>query len=392
MVISLFMAVFLVGVMYSQRGTGEAILYKEHVQDAADASVYTAASLHARAMNTIALVNQIQMASVATLQAIDLIIFNSGNCSAAADITSPWSDCPALRSDFEGYKAQAEGRLLPLLQSGTRASERIRDGLVDANQAAIEDLVDNYFGPPVQVPVLVSRGLPIQTADNASLCTKGSMYLTNIMQFQIPEPMLNPDVFQTQPPPQVFRGNFLCPNTSGPQIMSPINASGTDSLQVRTVTIGDISRLRLNKRGAGFAYTQMGGGEMPEESASDRIGRARFALAQAEYYSTWTDNNDNMLVNELQVDQPERIPEENVFYMHWQARMRRLRIPAYRPIDSDGDDVLEEEELIVTGSEEQVQEWIDEDFTPRCNAYCLEYCAACTDAVLLDKLLGASIH
>ncbi|HLU67868.1 MAG TPA: pilus assembly protein TadG-related protein [Kofleriaceae bacterium] len=66
-VIGLFAVVFLVGVLYLVLGAGRAIRHQERMQDAADATSFTAAVVHARAMNLIALARMVKL-GVATAQ------------------------------------------------------------------------------------------------------------------------------------------------------------------------------------------------------------------------------------------------------------------------------------------------------------------------------------
>lgn len=73
MVISLFMAVMLVGFLYYLAGVGDAIVYRERMQDAADAGAFSTAVVHARGMNILALINMIMAAALAVLVALKVI-------------------------------------------------------------------------------------------------------------------------------------------------------------------------------------------------------------------------------------------------------------------------------------------------------------------------------
>src|SRR5690606_31062614 len=57
MVCGTFMACFLVGAIWYAFGVGSSILYRERVQDAADAVVFAGAVYHARGMNIIVTLN-----------------------------------------------------------------------------------------------------------------------------------------------------------------------------------------------------------------------------------------------------------------------------------------------------------------------------------------------
>lgn len=68
----IFMMLFLVAMLYAVVGLGRTMVLQEGMQDAADASAFSAAILHARGMNLIVLINLIMMILVAVLVAIRL--------------------------------------------------------------------------------------------------------------------------------------------------------------------------------------------------------------------------------------------------------------------------------------------------------------------------------
>jgi hypothetical protein len=72
-VFGIFFAVFVVGMLYYMVGLGNAIYYRERLQDAADASAFGAAVVHARGMNTMALINMIMAAVLAILFTLKLV-------------------------------------------------------------------------------------------------------------------------------------------------------------------------------------------------------------------------------------------------------------------------------------------------------------------------------
>jgi hypothetical protein len=77
MIFGIFAAALLVGVLYYVVGVGDAIVHRESLQDAADATAYAAAVYHARGMNIIAMTNLIMAAVLAvmiTLRLLQLLI------------------------------------------------------------------------------------------------------------------------------------------------------------------------------------------------------------------------------------------------------------------------------------------------------------------------------
>jgi hypothetical protein len=66
-IIGLAMALFLTGLVYYEMGVGDAITFKEQLQDASDASGFAAAVYHAKGMNMIVLLNLIMAAVLAVI-------------------------------------------------------------------------------------------------------------------------------------------------------------------------------------------------------------------------------------------------------------------------------------------------------------------------------------
>ncbi|MFO0677801.1 MAG: hypothetical protein U0169_14790 [Polyangiaceae bacterium] len=88
MVVGVFMSAFLVGALWYVIGVGDAILYREAMQDGADATAFASAVYHARGMNIIAMLNLIMAAVLAILVALKiaqalLIITNIISCALA---------------------------------------------------------------------------------------------------------------------------------------------------------------------------------------------------------------------------------------------------------------------------------------------------------------------
>ena len=64
MLIGLFMACFLIGSLWTVIGIGDAIVFRDQMQEAADHSAFTSAALHAKGMNFISACNLVMMAFV----------------------------------------------------------------------------------------------------------------------------------------------------------------------------------------------------------------------------------------------------------------------------------------------------------------------------------------
>src|SRR5262245_14991709 len=72
-VLSLFQTCFLVGIVWYLSGIADGILFKERLQDAADATAFAPSVLHARGMNLIAMSNLAMAAILAVLIAVKIV-------------------------------------------------------------------------------------------------------------------------------------------------------------------------------------------------------------------------------------------------------------------------------------------------------------------------------
>ena len=73
MLIGIFMACFLIGALWSVVGLGDALVYRDKVQEAADHTAFSSATVHARGMNFMAALNLVMLAIAAIWVVIDLI-------------------------------------------------------------------------------------------------------------------------------------------------------------------------------------------------------------------------------------------------------------------------------------------------------------------------------
>lgn len=70
LLIATFMAAFMCGCLWYLMGIGESIIYRERLQDGADAAAYANAVYHARGMNIIAMINLVMASHWAVLMAL----------------------------------------------------------------------------------------------------------------------------------------------------------------------------------------------------------------------------------------------------------------------------------------------------------------------------------
>ena len=198
MVVAVFMAAALVGALWYVVGVGDAILYRQRTQDAADVVAFTGAVVHARGMNLIALVNVVMAAVVAVLAALRLAeLLNlaamvlscaiSSTCSVgvgcwAAPICAYTTALqPELASAARRYE---EGFVHPVLPALTDAQAGIARAIPFWAQARAVTVAAS-FGEPVRATALISpswiaqddssrMGLPVERGDHATLCARAA--------------------------------------------------------------------------------------------------------------------------------------------------------------------------------------------------------------------------
>ncbi len=152
MVIGIFMAVLLVGLMYYVWGIGGALLHRERMQDAADTAAFGAAVIHARGMNILALLNII-MAALAAVSTALQVIANIATASAiAATLTclgcGPYCSycCNACEyvgpywsssSDMHDIADEVEDIITELVEATHATAEAVRAGTPLAAQALV---------------------------------------------------------------------------------------------------------------------------------------------------------------------------------------------------------------------------------------------------------------
>src|SRR5690606_19656930 len=103
MLIGLFFAIFAVAILYSAIGVSQAALFRQHIQDGADASALSGAVMQARSMNLIVLLNIVMAALLSVLVALKLVeaIAIAGMFIAGAVATPTYGGSLALVPPLE---------------------------------------------------------------------------------------------------------------------------------------------------------------------------------------------------------------------------------------------------------------------------------------------------
>ena len=199
MVVGVFMAAFLVGSLWYIIGIGDAVIYRERMQDGADAAAYAAAVYHARGMNMIAMLNIIMAAILAILVAfklLQLINWIAMAVSCALSWTGIGAAVCSLTSSLESPIAQAVNAAQKLVDTALPVLSKTQVGIAVAMpwvaEAKSVQVASQYYDKPVKsggtlstslIPLVPSPklGLPVQEDDYAFLCKKAGEYVGKLV-------------------------------------------------------------------------------------------------------------------------------------------------------------------------------------------------------------------
>lgn len=339
MVIGVFMSVMLVGVLYYVWGIGGALLFRERMQDAADASAFSAAVVHARGMNILVLLNLI-MCALAAIEA-GLHTARDGLEYAFIAVTATcvggilsWCSCSWCCEQCQYV-------------SGYRSSSSFADDVHDMAKSVIDPLMTFLHG----TAVAVRHGAPVAAQllvidysrrDPYYPTTQGGLMFPLLPELQAEDDPTNdpcddrvywPAMLVAGGSSAAFhllRGNGgwhwyaggmaaawlldhkdnsrqYCPDYF--QRVPPDSHLGEEPFQIRTAMYGE-SPFAWTNRGVAIATWDP---EAHESSGVyDTLGYAtRISFAQAEYY----------------YDNPNDDPHEDyLWHQRWRARLRRFRL------------------------------------------------------------------
>jgi hypothetical protein len=186
MVMAVFMAMIAIGALYYLVGLGDAILAQERMQDAADASAFSAAVIHARGMNLLALINIMMAALLAILVMLSMLasLFSAAVVVLAAIswlVPAAAGLIPPTNTAAKGF-SQAEQRLQKPIHKTIQALHKLQGplnkavpALASMNAAKLSRL---SYGDVVDVGVTfpIFDGLPTREGKFETLCEKAGEY------------------------------------------------------------------------------------------------------------------------------------------------------------------------------------------------------------------------
>lgn len=181
-VFGIFFAVLALGLLYYLIGVAATIYLRERLQDAADASAFASAIVHARGMNTLALINMVMAAILSvlvTLRLIEALIIVAevilyalswlGGATAAIA-----SALEAVRQTVHEIAEEAEPIIHQVLEALHMAGEIVRVVTpIGSNAGVLTNVRDNYQ-PEVELTVAMPPRLTLPVQDDTFnyLCEK----------------------------------------------------------------------------------------------------------------------------------------------------------------------------------------------------------------------------
>src|SRR5687768_16465797 len=131
MVVGVFMSAFLVGCLWYIIGLGDAAVYRQYMQDGADATAYAAGVYQARGMNIIAMLNLIMAAVPAVLVALKI----AQVLLVLANVVSFVLALISIDAPLSAVTTQAQPKLQQLIHKTAKIVRTVLQGLYIAESA-----------------------------------------------------------------------------------------------------------------------------------------------------------------------------------------------------------------------------------------------------------------
>ena len=332
MVMGIFIATFLVGMIYYVWGIGDTIMFRERMQDASDTAAFSAAVMHARGMNMIALLNMIMAALSVVAATMATIAWMIGFAAAAAALVcafcGPWcgsccNACPyAVLHTSEWNAARALSSeitdVVEAANDGLSAYARaIRYGVPLAAQAKVISYGTDVYAPVTDVGVMappLRLELPVEDDDANWPCDRKvfpwvlRFSPSFVWGFGTASPYLAGGVLaglaMTLPESREW-----CDDDYFQRIIEDAREQGNDSYQVQAYMIGSPDQ---DWTAEGVAVATWGQGEGEGDTYASIAEMGRVSFAQAEFF--YDDTEDDY--------------REWLWHMNWTARLRRFRLSA----------------------------------------------------------------
>lgn len=338
MVMGVFMAALMVGFIYYVKGIGDAILFKERMQDASDAGAFAAVTTHARGMNLIALINITMVSVLAVVTAFRLLAIMSALATIGICVF-PGAD--GLLNDAKDLEQTYVRPLFSVLRAGNTAASAVVTAIPIAAEAYAIDAASGAFTPPVETAFAYPSydALPVVPSTITELTQRAGTAALPLLQKKLSGGTI--DCFDNY---FANRGGLLEVSIEAAlNIMAIIDNANTLAGMVpqkllddavlsgprfqRGVLTGGEFDFGLSEQGVEVA--SWGQTEAAEEVQRSMQKMSRIALANGEFYYIGPGGRDESLWNQ-----------------QWRARLRRVRLgdPGGYPCEEQSDicDALDE--------------------------------------------------
>ncbi len=333
MVMGVFIAALLVGMIYYVWGVGDAVMHRERMQDASDTAAFSAAVIHARGMNMLALLNMIMAALAIVAATMATIASMIGYAAAAAGLVcagcGPWcgfccSACPyaALHGIEYSTASSASDRVQNVVEGLMRGlhgyAVGIRYGVPLAAQAKVVAYGVDVYAPVTDGGVMappLRLQLPAQDDETNWPCDRKvlrwvrRLALTNVGAWGSPTPYMAAGVFLGEIEAAPRHAREWCDDGYFQRIPNNAQRMGNYEYQVQAYMFGSPD-FEWTQQGVAVAAWGEGDSDGAEYTRMAALGRISFA--QAEFF----------------YDNDERNWREWLWHMNWRARLRRWRAEA----------------------------------------------------------------
>ena len=193
LLMGLFMAVFLVGMVYYMVGLTDTILFRERMQDASDTGAFAAAVTNARGMNLIVLLNLIMaivVAIVILLRMIQMIITAAFAIAAVVGFFCGGCTAPAVAwlKSAESAVRNITNQLEELAQNIVEVCHNGQDAIalawpVIGQARSYQAVGEGPFNPPATVGVAfpIYASLPVEDHVFRETCDRGKPFATTLV-------------------------------------------------------------------------------------------------------------------------------------------------------------------------------------------------------------------
>jgi len=310
---AIFATAFLVGILYMLVGAGTAMHHGELMQDGADAAAFSAAQIHAKAMNMIALMNMVKLSAIAVLIAPAAIGY--GTYKAAK-----WIKKKKHRRILYGWVlpflyylgalaaiayAQALSRMPKIIDAADKAQKVLSSKQLPAiTERIVNAHILPTFTPPIRYYSVTKKSLAVKEENIFEMCARVYPYAYGIVK----------KAFKMIPSGRIRKkgrnyaastipGWCLVHGKPGYTIKGGAKP-GDENFQVRVYATGDDLSTE-GERGVNVANWGKSQGADSLSALRDMLSRMSFA--QAEYY----------------YDGPV-LESQAMWTMKWRARLRRF--------------------------------------------------------------------